>query len=144
MRLFPTSLPIAVSGVLLLILGTMLVLDLPLQPADDAMPIDASSQPPYAVEITLDDYVIAPAVVHLPADHRIRMTVRNQGAVAHELEIEGLPFELTDIRPGDVVTVVFAAPPPGEYRMSCHYPGHFEQGMHATLIVSGDTARPPQ
>ncbi len=38
--------------------------------------------------------------------------------------------------PGEIVTVAFAAPAPGEYPFLCTFPGHYVAGMHGTMVVA--------
>ena len=51
-------------------------------------------------------------------------------ALMHEV-VASTPFA----GPGEVVTVAFTAPVPGEYPFLCTFPGHYVAGMHGQMVV---------
>lgn len=71
-----------------------------------------------------------------PSGSPIEMTLDNQGAIFHNLLIEGAPgFVLeADASMADVGVVELAD---GTWVMYCDVPGHREAGMEAELIVGG-------
>lgn len=75
-------------------------------------------------------------VAEQPGGSPIELTLDNQGAIFHNLEIEGVTnFVLeADAAQQDVGVVELAD---GTWVMYCSVPGHREAGMEAPLIVGG-------
>lgn len=100
-----------------------------------------------------DEFRFIPDRFEVPADAEVTLNLTNVGALEHdfvlleqgtevttpvdESEIEDDALFDQDIEPGDTGTFTFQAPAePGEYRVICAIPGHLEQGMEATLVVT--------
>ncbi len=75
-------------------------------------------------------------VAEQPSGSPIELTLDNQGAIFHNLEIEGVAnFVLeADAAQQDIGVVDLAD---GTWVMYCSVPGHREAGMEAPLIVAG-------
>ena len=89
-----------------------------------------------SVEITLDDFLIAPQ--NLTAEPgRVTFRVVNRGRLRHSFRLWGAdrpPVEIETILPGDE-TVRAGELAPGEYRMVCTVSNHAELGMTGRLVV---------
>lgn len=85
--------------------------------------------------ILLSEHRFRPAEITVQRGERVRLVLKNVGEETHEFELDGYNFEIADIEPGQVVTVVFSADKTGRFEFSCHEPGHYEQGMKGELIV---------
>ena len=133
MRIQPVSLPTTLIVVALCVVAALAVRYAVLEPAVADVPVPSL----VTVELSMSEYTIEPREITVPAGGRVRLVVHNRGQLAHELVIAGLPFALTDIRPGDRVTVVFATPAPGSYEFACHHADHDERGMRGRLVVMG-------
>jgi plastocyanin len=89
-----------------------------------------------AVQITLDEYLIAPQ--NLTArPGRVTFRVVNRGRLRHSFRLwgaDGAPLEIETLFPGDEA-VKMAELAPGEYRMVCTVSNHAELGMTGRLVV---------
>jgi plastocyanin len=88
------------------------------------------------VGITLDEYLIAPQDVSVPAG-RVTFHVVNRGRLRHSFYLQGAdgePVVVKSLFAGDSAdrTAVLA---PGEYRMVCTIMNHAELGMTGRLVV---------
>lgn len=103
-----------------------------------------------------------PSVLEVPAGQRVKLTLVNDGAVEHDLEIAGVPAEDVEAsgganhtenlggghhhadavaahaEPGESASVVFTPTQPGEYEFACTLPGHKAAGMEGKLVVTGE------
>ena len=86
-------------------------------------------------ELTLvaTEFAFDPDPASLVRDGTI--TLDNQGAIFHNLEIEGVAGFIIEADPG--AAVVSAIPvDPGTYTIFCSIPGHRDAGMEAQLVVT--------
>jgi uncharacterized cupredoxin-like copper-binding protein len=102
---------------------------------------------PTAVNVTLTEYKVEMSKTSLPAGP-VKFTVTNEGSIVHEIVLEpgaavddpmeanNMTSEVEDIQPGQTVTLEWTIDTPGQYKLSCHLPGHFENGMTATFEVT--------
>ena len=65
----------------------------------------------------------------------IRLAVRNDGTVAHDLVLPELGKGTADQAPGTEAALVLEDVAPGTYLVICDLPGHREAGMETELIV---------
>ena len=87
--------------------------------------------------VTLDDYLIRPQRIRVPAGGRLTVTVSNDGRLGHTFRIRGPNHNvlaLTTIEPGETVSRSFRLGK-GSYRMYCALANHEELGMYGTLVV---------
>ena len=108
------------------------------------------------IDITLKDFSIAASPSSASAGE-LTFSATNDGPSIHEFEIltvpagvdadalpvssevadtEGLTLvdEVEDIAPGTSAELTVSLEP-GMYAVICNLPGHYEQGMHTTLVV---------
>jgi plastocyanin len=88
------------------------------------------------VDISLDEYLIAPQELSAPAG-TVTFRVVNHGRLRHSFRLwgaDGEPLAVTSLFPGDRATRT-AALAPGEYRMVCTIMNHAELGMTGRLMV---------
>jgi uncharacterized cupredoxin-like copper-binding protein len=84
--------------------------------------------------VKLADLSITPA--DITADVGGSLSVDNDGALAHNLVVEGHDDVKTpDLDPGDSATLDLAELPEGSYTVFCSIPGHRDGGMEANLTV---------
>ena len=89
-----------------------------------------------AVEITLDEFLIAPQNLTAKPG-RVTFRVVDRGRLRHSFRLWGAdsaPVEIEGILPGDE-TVRVGRLAPGEYRMVCTVSNHAELGMTGRLVV---------
>jgi plastocyanin len=87
--------------------------------------------------VTLDDYLIRPQEVRVPAGRRLTIRVVNRGRLGHTLRIRGATKNIlafTTIRPGETKERQFS-PAPGTYTMYCVLANHEELGLYGKLTV---------
>lgn len=90
---------------------------------------------PTDVVVTLSEYRIETSSYVIKKGDMVRLTIRNEGQAAHELEIEGYDLEAEDIQPGETRTLSFRATRAGMVELVCHLDGHYEQGMRTSLEI---------
>jgi plastocyanin len=87
--------------------------------------------------ITLDDYLIRPQSLRVPAGGRLTVRAVNRGRLGHTLRIRGRErnvLSLTTIEPGEAKSRSFRLGK-GTYTMYCVLANHEELGMYGTLRV---------
>ncbi|MCX6025748.1 MAG: cupredoxin domain-containing protein [Chloroflexi bacterium] len=102
---------------------------------------------PAAVNVTLTEYKVEMSKTSLPAGP-VKFTITHEGSIVHEvvveqsgamddpLEANGSVAEVEDLEPGATATLEWTIDTPGEYQLSCHLPGHFENGRITTFTVT--------
>lgn len=96
------------------------------------------------VRLTLDEYLIAPQEVAVPTG-RVRLVVRNDGRLAHDLKLV-VPAEEPGDRPRELGGVPTLAPGetgrarvtvrrPAELELVCTLANHDDLGQYGTLVV---------
>jgi plastocyanin len=95
-----------------------------------------ATRAPARFTLTLDDFLIRPQSVQVPAG-RLTLTVVNRGRIGHNLRIERghhTVFSLLTIKPGRQATRTLRLAP-GTYRMLCSVPQHEILGQYGTLVA---------
>jgi plastocyanin len=87
--------------------------------------------------VTLDDYLIRPQNIRVPASGKVTATVTNRGRLGHTFRIRSKNHNVLSIQtiePGEtkVRTRRLAK---GTYTMYCVLANHEELGMYGTLVV---------
>ncbi len=115
----------------------------------------AASSSPINVQVTLTDFKIDSSLTTFSAGVPYHFVVTNKGAVNHEFVImppvqgendieTALPKEALagilgkDLTPGATKTLdyTFTQPAPaGKLEFACHLPGHYDAGMHLSIVV---------
>ncbi len=112
-----------------------------------------TSNAPNDVNVTLTDFHIQSSVTTFTSGTSYHFVVTNKGKVAHEFMImpmamgnmsmdemhkTALTF-IDTVAPGETKTLdyTFAQASVGKsLEFSCHFPGHYEAGMHQTITVN--------
>lgn len=87
------------------------------------------------IQVSLQDFKFAPATITVQRGTPVTLSLKNDGAVAHDLAIEDLGVASELLRPGQSSTLTFTPNTAGEFEIICTEPGHLASGMRATLIV---------
>lgn len=88
------------------------------------------------ITVSLRDFRFEPATITVQRGAQVTISLKNDGAVAHDFAIEALGVKSDLLRPSQTGTVTFTAPnSPGQYQIICTEPGHLASGMSATLVV---------
>ena len=82
-------------------------------------------------EVTLSDFAFDPGELSVPAD--AVLTLVNDGAVAHNVSVDGTASEMIDAGADGELDLIGVAP--GTYEFRCDVPGHAEAGMVGTITV---------
>jgi len=102
---------------------------------------------PTAVNVTLTEYKVEMSKTSLPAGP-VKFTITNEGSIVHEivlepggavdapLEADGKVAEVEDLQPGQTLTLEWTIDTPGQYQLTCHLPGHYENGMKTGFEVT--------
>ncbi|MDP7550498.1 MAG: hypothetical protein QF896_04800 [Acidimicrobiales bacterium] len=93
----------------------------------------ASADPPGLVTVTATEFSYSPARIEATTDATLRL--RNDGAVYHDLRIEGIDDFSLEALPDEDATGSIELEA-GSYVLFCSVPGHREAGMVAELQVS--------
>lgn len=105
----------------------------------------AATQAPATVPITLSNFRIAPATIHLAAGQPVRLVFTNASGSSHDFTapaffahaaalagpVEGGEVDL----PFHAAVSVILTPARGLYKVRCTHFGHKLMGMSATIIV---------
>ena len=146
-----------------------------------------AASPVHRVTLSLEEFKLVPAQLHLRVGERVELRIKNSGATEHEWQagrglvntperqgfhadlfallkprVSGREFEAekvstartsgtelsegengqrlndeVDIQPGGEATLRFTVPASakGRWEMGCLLPGHWESGMHGTIVI---------
>ena len=97
---------------------------------DDATPLDVPTSP--ALEVVGTEMAFTPSEIAVEAGE-VTVTLRNEGAILHDLRIGTEPF-IVEAKAGETVTRTLHLDP-GRYELYCSLPGHSEGGMVGELEV---------
>lgn len=110
---------------------------------------------PRQVNVTLKEFTVEMSTRTIPVNTPFKVITTNRGAIEHEIVLEkaddvdealegvGDDGEIEHIAPGSTRTAVWTINEPGEYKLGCHTPGHYEAGMFQTFTVSAAAAGAP-
>jgi plastocyanin len=87
--------------------------------------------------VALDDYLVRPQSIRVPAGGRLTAAVSNHGRLGHTFRVRSSNrnvLALTTIEPGETKSRSFRLAK-GTYRMYCALANHEELGMYGTLVV---------
>lgn len=111
---------------------------------------DAFSTTSSAVDVTLDEYLIAPQEIRVQ-HRRLKFTASNVGRLPHNFVIQ-IPAETREDQPVEIARVPTLRPgetdsvkvsrrdlKPGEYELLCTIGNHDGLGQYGTLVVEEST-----
>lgn len=81
------------------------------------------------------EYSFSPSSITVSTGDKVKITLRNDGRIKHNLIIQGLEISSRSIGPGQTDIVEFIAPASGTYSIYCSFPGHRARGMEGILKV---------
>jgi uncharacterized cupredoxin-like copper-binding protein len=102
------------------------------------------------LSVKVHEFGFEPAVVAIPAAQPVNVTLHNEGTIKHEwvviakghelslqrdFEEDAVLFEIEEVDAGSHGSGEFSISEPGTYQLICAIEGHFNAGMHATLVV---------
>lgn len=119
----------------------------------------AETNAPQEVVVTTTDLAFDSERIEVTANQPVVLTLRNDGALEHDVSIMHIPVEITDAAeedeaghdmsameempelhvsamPGMSKSVTFTPTEPGEYTFFCTVTGHQDAGMTGTLVVT--------
>jgi plastocyanin len=89
------------------------------------------------LDLELDDTYFAPTFVDAPAGSTVKVTLENEGKLAHTFTIDGTDVD-EQVAAGEEKTVEVTLPATGSLRFYCRF--HVGSGMQGAFVVSGDAA----
>jgi uncharacterized cupredoxin-like copper-binding protein len=104
---------------------------------------------PTTVDVTLTEYKVEMSKTSVPVG-QVKFNITNEGSIVHEVVLEpkggmdaplmsdSSEAEVMNIEPGATATLEWTIDTPGEYQLSCHLPGHFENGMVMPFTVTAN------
>ena len=120
-----------------------------------------------SIDVRMDDQMrFTPNTLEVQAGETVRLVVRNEGKVLHELVLgtdqqirehaqqmqkggshdahghDSAGFAAVEVEPGKTGELVIRFAQPGSYQMACLVPGHYEAGMRGALQVSASSPAP--
>lgn len=101
------------------------------------------------VSITASEFAFDSATYTVQAGEEVQFEITNTGQFPHDVRIEGqgVTFEAVpgdaNVAPGQSATASFTFNTPGTYQMWCPVPGHRQQGMEASFVVTAAAAATP-
>jgi nitrite reductase (NO-forming) len=104
-----------------------------------AAPVQAANG---AVEIVASEFKFAPAQLSLPGAGSLNVTLKNTGAVEHDVVFEGVDG-MVHAAAGQTAKGAFQFARDGVYTFFCSIPGHKEAGMVGNLTVGAAAAAAP-
>lgn len=87
-----------------------------------------------AVEIVTTEFAFSLPNFSIQAGEPVMISLRNVGALTHNLVVEGLEFKV-EAEAAQTETKQLVISEPGTYRILCDIPGHAEAGMTGTIVV---------
>lgn len=111
------------------------------------------------VTIKATDFRFEPASIQVPVGQSVRLILKNDGQVLHDVAVVGLEAEMheekaesghaeeaghdademmkvhADAAPGKAETIEFTPTKAGNYQLTCTLPGHKEAGMVGEMTV---------
>ena len=95
---------------------------------------EAGSDGVLALSIDAVDIAFSLALIEVPADTDVAITVNNIGSIQHDLKIDNPEFWTGMLSPSQSATVVVNLPA-GSYTFYCTVDGHAEAGMWGTITA---------
>ena len=113
-------------------------------------PTVGTKDDPRIVWLNMDDKLtFMPDSVTVQKGETIRFVLTNSGTVVHEFQVgvadkvaaddvDGVTnIEKDKLDQGSTHAVDYTFDGPGPYAFACHEPGHYEAGMHGTIVLAG-------
>jgi nitrosocyanin len=90
-----------------------------------------------AKEVTVsgNEYSFMPSSLNLKKGETVKLTLKNTGALPHDLVIDELGVATKTIKSGDSDTVTFTADKAGNFKFYCSIGNHRAKGMEGTAAV---------
>lgn len=95
----------------------------------------SSTPPPLRITLVAEDIMWNTHEIHAKVNQPIELTIRNDGALDHDIVIEELGIDIL-LSPGDIEIINFSVDHATTIEYICNIPGHEEAGMVGHLIIS--------
>lgn len=87
------------------------------------------------VTVTATEFAFEPSTIRVQAGETLRIRLRNEGTLSHNLHIKGAGVHTGTIQGGGSDTVAVTPTETGTLRFFCKVPGHRQAGMKGQLEV---------
>lgn len=131
-RVYAWTIPTALIAVLALVVSLSSLPGGSTSPAADGG--DGASSEPQTIAVKLVDLAIQPETIRAEAGRPIALAVSNQGAVQHNLAVDG-HGRTPMLDAGSSAALDLGSLEAGTYALRCEVAGHAEAGMTGTLEV---------
>jgi nitrite reductase (NO-forming) len=85
--------------------------------------------------VTASEFKLVPNLPQIPAGRSVTLTFKNDGAIDHNVQIEGTTTRLA-AGPRQTVNADVTLDTPGDYTFVCTIPGHQQAGMQTRVSVT--------
>lgn len=99
----------------------------------------AASAQAKEVDLTVKEWGFQPAAFQLPLNQPVKLVVKNDGQIDHDLTIPDLGVHLP-VNAGKTASTTVTAAKAGSFAFECSIPGHLEAGMKGTVTVAEGAA----
>lgn len=87
------------------------------------------------VTVTATEFAFEPSTIRVEAGKTVRIRLRNEGTLSHNLHVKGAGVHTGTIQGGGSDTVTVTPTETGTLRFFCKVPGHRQAGMKGRLEV---------
>jgi uncharacterized cupredoxin-like copper-binding protein len=95
----------------------------------------SSTPKPLKMTLVADDIMWSTHEIHAKVNQPVELTIRNDGALDHDIVIEDLDVDIL-LSPGTIHVINFTVDHAGTIQYICSIPGHEEAGMVGEIIIS--------
>jgi len=87
------------------------------------------------ITVRAKEFGFQPSTINVKVGQKVKLVLKNAGAIAHNLAIKELGVKTATIRAGDTYSLEFTPQRAGRFTFVCTLRGHAGRGMIGTLIV---------
>jgi len=81
------------------------------------------------------EFGFEPSTINVKAGQKVKLVLKNTGAIVHNLAIKELGVKTATIRGGETYSLEFTPQRSGRFTFVCTLRGHADRGMIGTLVV---------
>lgn len=95
----------------------------------------SSTPKPLKMTLVAEDIMWSTHEIHAKVNQPVELTIRNDGALDHDIVIEDLDVDIL-LSPGDIEVINFTVDHATTIKYICSIPGHEDAGMVGELIIT--------
>ncbi|MEX0951311.1 MAG: cupredoxin domain-containing protein [Gammaproteobacteria bacterium] len=97
--------------------------------------VAAHAESEKSIELIAEEFAFLPAEIEIEAGQILTITLKNHGALAHNITFTNMDIETETIQGGSETTTQVRFDQSGRYEYICSVPGHANAGMRGVVIV---------